>query len=139
MTHNMTHSSTTLEQYYQGIEVQSNQRTPEHAVRVSDAVLRILGFNLSGGVKRKLVNSLPEELGRKLRRGWRLIHFRNRNITLKQFSKDVSLHTGNTDPQFAETTTRAVFQNLKQLIDDDLNREIAKDLSPELRRAWNTA
>ncbi|MFO7662393.1 MAG: DUF2267 domain-containing protein [Chloroflexota bacterium] len=139
MTHNMTHSATTLEQYYQGIEVQGNQRTPEHAVRVSDAVLRTLGFNLSGGVKRKLVDSLPEELGRKLKRGWRLIHFRNRNITLQQFSKDVGLHTGNTDPQFAETITRAVFHNLKMLIDDDLNREIAKDLGPELRRAWNTA
>jgi uncharacterized protein (DUF2267 family) len=135
----MAGDASSLEQYFQGIKVRGKQRTVDHAVRISYAVLHMLGFNLSGGVKRKLTDSLPEELSRQLNRGWRLIHFRNRNITLQQFSKDVSLHTGNTDPQFAETSTRAVFHNLKQLIDYDLIREIAKDLSPELRRVWNAA
>jgi uncharacterized protein (DUF2267 family) len=135
----MADDTSSLDQYFQGIRVRGKQRSFDHAVRISHAVLHTLGFNLSSGVKRKLADSLPEELARQLKRGWRLIHFRDRNITLQQFSKDVSLHTGNTDPQFAETTTRAVFHNLKLLIDDNLNREIAKDLSPELRRVWNAA
>jgi uncharacterized protein (DUF2267 family) len=35
--------------------------------------------------------------------------------------------------------TAAVFGRLKQLVDADLSRRVAKDLSPEVRDLWNAA
>lgn len=128
-----------LETYYQGIMAAGKLRTVDHATRLSNAVLRTLGFNLSGDTKKKLAQSLPEHLSRALTRGWHLIHVRDTKITLDEFAKKVSLRSGNTDPQFAILATTAVFQNLKQFIDHDLDQAISRDLSPEIRRLWNAA
>lgn len=135
----MSNETMTLESYYRGLEQQANMRTTGHAARLSGAVLHNLGFNLSGGVKRQLAQALPPDLAHDLTRGWRLIHFRNRHLPLHKFAKDVALHSGNTDPQNAETETAAVFHQLKRFIDNDLSRQVAKDLSPEIRKLWNNA
>lgn len=135
----MTDEATAVDSYYQHIMQLGSLRTPAHAVRVNEAVLRALGFNLSRGVRRDLGKALPAELGRELTRGWRLIHFRNRNITFRQFAQSVARMSGNTDPQHAEHVMSVVFSQLKRLVDDDLVREVARDLSPELRSVWTSA
>lgn len=135
----MSNDATAPESYYHSILSMGKLRTVGHASRLSKAVLHALGFNLSGPVKKKLAESLPENLSRELTRGWRLIHFRNTKLTALEFAKDVSLHSGNTDAQVGLMATQAVFHSLKQLIDGDLSHEVAKDLSPELRKLWNTA
>ena len=116
-----------------------NLRTPQHASRLTFAVLHTLGFNLSGGVKRDLAKALPDDLGQHLTRGWRLINIRHKQLPLRDFAKDVARHNGNTDARYAESATRVVFHRLKSLIDDDLVRAVARDLSPEVRDLWNAA
>lgn len=128
-----------LDSYYSAIMQHGKLRTPSHAARLSRAVLRTLGFNLSGGVKKKLAEALPPDLAHDLTRGWLLLHIRDRNLSLHRFAKDVARHSGNTDPQYAQMATAAVFRQIKQLIDADLSREVARNLSPEVRELWNSA
>ncbi len=135
----MTTQTMTLDAYYREVMHGAKSRTVEHAARLSHAVLHVLGFNLSGSIKRKLARALPQPLGRELTRGWRLINVRDRRLSRYKFLKDVGLHSGNTDPQYAALATTAVFRQLKQFIDGDLSREVAKDLSPEVRELWNAA
>ena len=135
----MTTQTMTLDTYVAEVMRGAKTRTVEHANRLSDAVLHVLGFYLSGGVKRKLARALPDPLARELTRGWRLLNVRDHKAPLHKFLKDVGLHSGNTDPQYAEMATAAVFRNLKLYIDDDLTGAIAKDLSPEVRKLWETA
>ena len=135
----MSDQSMQLDSFYSAVMERGNLRTTDHAARTSSAVLHSLGFNLSGGVKRELARALPADLAHELTRGWRLIHFRDTHLTAEKFARDVALHSGNTDPQYARMATAAVFSQLKRLIDDDLNRRVAKDLSPEVRDLWNAA
>jgi uncharacterized protein (DUF2267 family) len=135
----MGNEAMALESYYHGIMAVGKLRTVDHATRLSNAVLRTLGFSLSGSNKKKLAKSLPNDLSKALTRGWHLIHIRDRNLSLDEFVKKVSLRSGNTDPHYSELATAAVFRNLRQLIDHDLDRAIAKDLSPEVRRLWESA
>ncbi len=135
----MSNNTMTLETFYSKLVQRAGLRTVDHAAQLSGAVLHTLGFNLSGSVKRQLAKALPDDLARGLTRGWRLIHFRNRNLSLHRFAKDVALHSGNTDPLYAEQATAAVFHLLKQYCDADLTRAVAKDLSPEIRKLWNAA
>lgn len=128
-----------LDDFYQTMMKAGNLRTPQHASRLTFAVLHTLGFNLSGGVKRDLAKALPKDLANDLTRGWRLINIRHKNLPLTAFAKDVARHSGNTDVQNAKTTTKLVFHQLKQIIDDDLSRQVARDLSPEVRDLWNAA
>lgn len=131
--------ATTSDKLYQAIMEDGNLRTTQHASRLTFAVLHTLGFNLSGGVKRDLAKALPDDLGRYLTRGWRLINIRHKQLPLRDFAKDVARHNGNTDARYAESATRVVFHRLKSLIDDDLVRAVARDLSPEVRELWNAA
>jgi uncharacterized protein (DUF2267 family) len=55
---------------------------------------------------------------------------------MSKFAKDVALHSGNTDPKYAEMVTKVVFRQLKSFMDEDLRREVAKDLSPEVGDFW---
>lgn len=135
----MSDQTMTLDTFYTEVMQHGKLRTPDHAARLSSAVLHTLGFNLSGGVKRELAQALPDDLARELTRGWRLIHFRNTHLPLEKFAADVALHSGNTDPLYARMATAAVFGRLKQLVDADLSRRVAKDLSPEVRDLWNAA
>lgn len=135
----MSDQTLTIENYYDDLMRGGNLRTPSHAARLSQAVLRTLGFNLSGPTKRKLAKALPEDLARDLTRGWRLINIRHHNLSLDKFAKDVALHSGNTDPDYAKTATRAVFRQIKSMVGDDVVRAVARDLSPEVRDFWNAA
>lgn len=135
----MSNHTTSLDSFYRAIMQNGNLRTPDHASRLTFAVLHTLGFNLSGGVKKKLARALPDELARDLTRGWRLINIRSGRLPLEKFMKDVARHNGNTDPKNAERAARVVFREIKQMIDDDLARDVARDLSPEVRAFWNAA
>jgi uncharacterized protein (DUF2267 family) len=135
----MSDQTMTLDSFYAAVMETGKMRTADHAARTSSAVLHSLGFNLSGAVKRELARALPADLAHELTRGWRLIHFRDTHLTMEKFARDVALHSGNTDPQYARMATAAVFGQLKRLIDDDLSRRVAKDLSPEVRDLWNAA
>ena len=129
----------TSDNFYAGVMRQGKLRTPDHAERFTGAVLRALGFNLSGGVKRELARALPAALGDQLKRGWRLINIRRHNLPLEDFAAYVGLNSGNTDPLYARMAMAAVFGQIKRLIDDDLSRKVAKDLSPEVREFWDAA
>ena len=135
----MSDQTISIDDYYYDLMRGGNLRTTDHAARLSFAVLRALGFNLGGAAKRKLARALPPELARDLTRGWRLINIRHSNLSLDRFAKDVARHSGNTDPDVAKTATRAVFAQIKSLIDDDVSRAVARDLSPEVRALWNAA
>ena len=135
----MSDQMMTLDAFYAGVMQHGKLRTPDHAARLSSAVLHTLGFNLSGSIKRQLVRALPADLAHELTRGWRLIHFRDTHLPLEKFAHHVALHSGNTDPQYAKMASAAVFGQIKRLIDADLSRRVAKDLSPEVRDLWNTA
>jgi uncharacterized protein (DUF2267 family) len=130
---------TTIDAFYHDVVKQSKLPSTAHAARATSAVLRALGFNLSGNVKRKLAKALPEDLAKELKRGWRLINIRRNKLPLQDFLKDIALHSGNTDPQYAEFYTAAVFRAIKQQIDSGTSREVARDLSPEIRNFWNAA
>ena len=135
----MSDQTMQLDSFYSEVMQRGNMRTADQAARVSSAVLHTLGFNLSGGVKRQMARALPPDLAHELTRGWRLLHIRDTHLPLEKFAHDVALHSGNTDPQYARMAAAAVFGQLKRLIDDDLNRRVAKDLSPEVRDLWNAA
>lgn len=135
----MSHQTITSESFYQTIMQQGNLRTPKHAARLTFAVLHTLGFNLSGRVKRELADALPDEMAKDLTRGWRLINIRHSKLSVHDFAKDVARHSGNTDPQYAQSATKVVFKQIKKIIDDDLVRAVARDLSPDVRDFWNAA
>ena len=135
----MSNETITIDDYYYDLMRGGNLRTTDHAARLSHAVLRALGFNLGGATKRKLAKALPPELARDLTRGWRLINVRHSQLSLDDFAKDVARRSGNTDADFAITATRAVFAQIKSVIDDDVSRAVARDLSPEVRTLWNAA
>lgn len=135
----MSNQTTALDSYYENVMRLGNLRTPAHAERVTFGVLRSLGFVLSGSTKKKLAKALPEEWAFHLTRGWRLINIRHKNLTVDEFAKDVSLHSGNTDRAVAKVMTRIVFGQIKSQIDHGLIRDVAKDLSPEVRDFWNAA
>lgn len=135
----MSNQTATVNQFYDSVMELGNLRTPQHAERLTYAVLHTLGFNLSGAVKRKLARALPEELSRQLTRGWRLINIRHGKLSLDDFAKDVARHSGNTDAQYAKMATQVVFRQIKQLVDDEVRRDVARDLSPEVRQHWNAA
>jgi uncharacterized protein (DUF2267 family) len=135
----MSNQTITSDAFYRTIMQDGNLRTPDHASRLTFAVLHTLGFNLSGATKRKLAKALPDEAARYLTRGWRLINVRRSNLPLADFAKDVARHSGNTDPQYAARASQVVFRQVKKLIDDDVARAVARDLSPEVRDLWNAA
>jgi uncharacterized protein (DUF2267 family) len=135
----MINQTTSLDAFYDGIMINGKLPTPAHAARFTSAVLYTLGFNLSGGVKKKLARSLPEAIARDLTRGWRLVNVRHNQLPLRDFLKDIAMTSGNTDAQYAEMATGAIFRQIKRNLDADVAREVARDLSPEVRAFWNAA
>lgn len=135
----MNNQTMTLDTFYSGVMRQGKLPTTAHAARTTSAVLRALGFNLSGSVKKKLAQALPEGMDKELTRGWRLINIRHSNLSLRDFLKDIAMHSGNTDAQYAQMATAAVFHFIKQQLDESVSREVARDLSREVRDFWNAA
>lgn len=136
---NGANASADLQSYYESIMTGANLRTLNHAERWSKAVLRTLGFYLDRDTKRKLAKALPEPLARDLTSGFWLLHFRDPNMTSREFLRRIALRSGNTDAQYARIPTRAVFRQVKQLVDDDLSKRVADTLSPEVREIWQQA
>lgn len=130
---------TDLKSYYQHIKERGSLRTHDHAIRWSNATLNMLGVNLDGRTKKALAKALPEDLGRPLTRVFWLLHFRNTNMPAKEFQRRVGLRAGNTDWEFARIPVVAVFGGVKQLINQDLQNQVEKTLSPELRQLWQQA
>jgi uncharacterized protein (DUF2267 family) len=128
-----------MQHYYESVMKQANLRTIDHAEAWSEAVLRTLGFYLDRGTKRKLAKALPDALAHDLTRGFWLLHFRNPKMTSREFLRRVALRGGNTDAQYARVPTRAVFEQIKQMVDDDVNRRVADSLSPEVGEIWRQA
>jgi uncharacterized protein (DUF2267 family) len=128
-----------IQQYYGSVMKQANLRTIRHAETWSEAVLRTLGFYLDRGTKRKLARALPDPLAHDLTRGFWLLHFRNPKMTSREFLRRVALRSGNTDAQYARVPTRAVFGQIKQMVDDELSQHVADSLSPEVGELWRQA
>lgn len=135
----MSNQALTLQSFYQNVESDGRLRTPSHAERWTEAVLRTMGFNLTGGTKRDLAKALPEELSRQLTRGWKLINLQNPRLSQAAFLKEVALRSGNTDEDYARKATTAVFHNLKQFIDADLQRDVARSLPRAVGELWTEA
>jgi uncharacterized protein (DUF2267 family) len=135
----MTNQDTTLQGYYDFVQERASLRTPDHARRWSSAVLRTMGFNMSGGTRKSLSRELPEELGRELSRGFKLLSFFDGGKSADEFFKEVSRRSGNSDPHFARTATTAIFGGLKRTIDADLSRQVGNSLPREVGRLWNEA
>lgn len=128
-----------LEEFYNYVQECGKLRTEAHAKRWADGVLRTLGINLDRGTKKKLSKALPEELATSLTRVFWLLHFRNPNLTVEEFQGMVARRSGNTDADFAYFPTRAVFGGVKRLVNDDLQREVADNLAPEIAALWREA
>jgi uncharacterized protein (DUF2267 family) len=128
-----------LNGFYQYVKEEGNLRTVDHAHRWSAATLKTLGLNLDRGTKKKLAAALPDELAESLTRVFWLLHFRNPNLSSLEFQRQVARRSGHTDARFARYPVMAVFGGVKQMIDADLEREVAETLSPELREMWQQA
>lgn len=128
-----------LTPYYRTIQELAFLPTVEHAKRWSNAVLRTLGFHLNRHTKRELARALPPELAEPLTRPFRLLHFRDPNLPLKQFIKEAALRGGNTDPDFARYPVRAVFRSLRTLLDSDLDQQVAEALPSAVATFWKNA
>lgn len=135
----MDTNNNNLESYYQVVQKNGYLRTPGHAQLWSTAVLRTLGFHLDRGVKKQLAQALPKELGFDVTRIFWLLHFRQRHLSRQEFLEQVARRSGNTDIQFAQRPTTAVFRAVKEMIDTSLSQRIAEMLSPEVRELWERA
>jgi uncharacterized protein (DUF2267 family) len=126
----------TLVNFYQDVQRAGKLRTEEHARRWTAATLNVLGVSLDGGTKKRLARALPPELSKPLTDVFWLLHFRNPRMSESEFVSGVARRSGNSDTQFAPFPIRAVLGSLKQMIDEDLQREVAEALSPEVRELW---
>lgn len=128
-----------LDTFYDHVREAGKLRQRKHAERYTNAVLRTLGLYLKGGAKKSLANSLPDELSTQFTRAFFLAHFPDKTLSWAEFCKMVARRSGNSDGQFARIPTRAVFQGLQALIDDDTSRQVAEALSPEVQAEWKQA
>lgn len=128
-----------LNDFYRYVREEGKLLSPEHARRWSDGVLRTLGTALDRRTKKRLAKALPEELADSLTGVFWLVHFRDPNLSSHAFQRMAARRSGNTDADFAQIPTLAVFGGVKQLIDDALKRDVAETLAPEVRELWQQA
>lgn len=132
-------NSSDLNSFYTHVQQAGLLRTRGHAERWTRAVLQTLGINMSRRAKRSLAQALPDELSDSLTDVFWLLHFRNTNQSADDFQQRVGRRAGNTDREFARMPILAVFGGVKKLIPDDVRRNVADDLAPELRQLWENA
>jgi uncharacterized protein (DUF2267 family) len=125
-----------LDGFYTHVQEKGKLRTPEHARRWTDGVLRTLGQHLDRRTRKQLAQAVPTELADPLTRVFWLIHFRNSNLTSSEFQRRAARRSGNTDADFAFYPVRAVFGGLREMIPPDVDRAVAESLSPELTEIW---
>jgi uncharacterized protein (DUF2267 family) len=128
-----------LNQFYQDVQKVGKLRTEEHARLWTVGTLKTLGINLDRRTKRQLARALPDGLAEPLTDVFWLLHFRNSQLRREDFQRAVARRSGNTDAQFARFPILAVFGGVKQMINQDLQREVAKSLAPEVRELWEQA
>jgi len=131
--------SNQLDKFYQVVQQQGKLLTLGHAHRWTDGVLRTLGMSLDRGTKKRLAAALPDELSSSLTRVFWLVHFRDAQLGKEQFQRMAARRSGNTDADFAVYPTLAVFGAVKKLIDENLQREVADNLAPEISDLWQKA
>jgi len=129
----------TLNDFYRYVQKEGKLLSPEHARRWSDGVLRTLGTALDRSTKKRLAKAIPGELADSLTGVFWLVHFRDPNLSSQAFQRMAARRSGNTDADFARIPTLAVFGGMKQIIDDELKRDVAETLAPEVRELWQQA
>jgi uncharacterized protein (DUF2267 family) len=127
-----------LTTFYNLIQDTGYMRSNEHAARWTQATLQMLGVNLDRKTKRALAKALPESLARDLNGVFWLLHFRDSDLSAIEFQNRVARRAGASDKFRARSAIIAVFSALKQYIDDDLDKQVAETLSPEVRALWQT-
>jgi uncharacterized protein (DUF2267 family) len=128
-----------LDTYYQYICDASKLRTPAHAHRWSDGILRTLGTALNRKTKKALAKQLPDELAQSLTDVFWLLHFRDPDLSRDDFFQRAARRSGNSNAEFAARPTIAVFTGLRYFISPEIDQEVSEDLSPELREYWKQA
>lgn len=128
-----------LDSYYDFVYASGKLRTPQHAKRWSDGALRTLGASLSRKTKRALAKELPDELAQSVNGVFWLAHFRDPNQARDEFLQRAARRVGNSDSEFAAIPTAAVFAGLRLFISEDVDRQVAESLSPDLREFWESA
>jgi len=128
-----------LDSYYEYVRQAGNLRTVQHAQRWSDGVLRTFGTALDRKTKRALAKALPDELATSVKNVFWLLHFRDPNLSRKEFLQQAARRSGNSSSEFAAYPTLAVFSGIRQFIDPDLQSRVADSLAPELSEYWEQA
>lgn len=136
----VTTKSSNLATFYDNVKTDGKLRTTDHAQRWTRAVLYTLGDNLSNNAKKKLAGALPEEIGQHVTRAFRLFPFaRDKEISLRDFHKQIALRSGNTDAVFAQFPTTAVFRHVKAMVSNDVVSSVADAIPENVRSAWENA
>jgi uncharacterized protein (DUF2267 family) len=128
-----------LERYYNFINLNGKLRSPQHARRWSDGVLRTFGTALDGKTKRTLAKELPDELAISLKDVFWLLHFRDPNLSREEFLQRAARRSGNSNGEFAIYPALAVFAALRYFVSPETENKISDSLSPELRDFWERA
>ncbi len=128
-----------LVSYYKHIRKTGKLPTEIHAQKWSSGVLKTLGTILNGSTKRALAKAIPDQLAGDLKGVFRLVYFRNPELTSREFQNQVARRSGNSDPEFALYPTLAVFGALKSMIDGDLSDKVRVALPPEIQELWHDA
>jgi uncharacterized protein (DUF2267 family) len=129
----------TLDDFYRQVQRTAQLHTLGHARRWTAGVLKTLGLNLAGRTKRAVARALPAELAASLKGVFWLVHFRNRQLTGRQFLQQAARRSGHSDAEFARLPTLAVFAGLRTFLDSETQEDVARSLSPELRELWEGA
>jgi uncharacterized protein (DUF2267 family) len=128
-----------LNGFYKHVLTHGKLRTPQHAQRWARATLRTLGLNLDRSTKKAMSKELPKELAFQLNRTFWLLHFRNNQLSSREFCQAVGRRSGNTDPDFAHIPVQAIFGGLKQFLKEETKQQVTDTLSPELSDLWQKA
>jgi uncharacterized protein (DUF2267 family) len=128
-----------LDGYYQYVCTNGELRTPQHARRWSDGVLRTFGTALNGKTKRSFAKQLPDELAKSVKDVFWLLHFRDPDLSREEFLQRAARRSGNSNAEFAASPTLAVFAGVRYFITPEIDRQVADSLSPELREYWDQA
>lgn len=124
------------DEYYRQVMLIGKLRSPTHAKKWSDGVLKTLGTSLDRPTKRALGKSLPDELSSALYGVFWLLHFRDDAMTRMEFQNRVARRSGNSDKEFAYYPTRAVFGEIKRFANSEIEEKVAESLPPEIRELW---
>ncbi len=125
-----------LQVYYEHVQRVGKLLSYELAERWSTGVLKTFGFHLNGRTKRSLVKVLPEPLSDDVKDVFFLLHFKDKNLSSRDFQKQVAKRSGNSDAEFARYPILAVFSGIRQFTNSKLNERISDALSPEVRELW---